>query len=106
MLESFLGHGTSGYFNHLPSTLVLVVISIVTWVALARSRRWNHYNAIHQKYGPKWDNGRGRITPEEAQAVVQLSTYYDMPFVLYRSYAFALFKTYAIVSLRPHLYPV
>jgi len=68
-------------------------------VALTRSRRWDHYNAIHQKYGPKWDNGRGSITPEEAQVVIQLSSCYDMPFILYHAYSFALFKTYAIPSI-------
>ena len=97
MLESFL-NDYSGYSSHVPTHLLLIVSAIASWVALTRSRRWDHYNAIHQKYGPKWDNGRGSITPEEAQVVVQLSTCYDMPFILYHSHSFALFKTYAIVS--------
>jgi hypothetical protein len=105
MFESFLGPGNDAtdYSSHLSSTLLLIVSGMVGWVALARSRRWDHYNAIHQKYGPKWDNGRGKITPEEAQLVVRLSSCYDMPLVSYYSHSFALFKTYAIVSFRPHL---
>jgi hypothetical protein len=83
------------------STFLLVVSGVVGWVAFSRSRRWDHYNAIHQKYGTIWDNGRGSLTPEQAQAVIQVSTYYDMPLVIYYSVSFALFKTYAIVSHHP-----
>jgi hypothetical protein len=106
MLESFRGQGNvSGYSNHISATLLLIVSGIVGWVVLARSRRWDHYNTIHQKYGPRWNNGRGTITPEEAQVVVQLSTCYDMPLVLYYAHSFALFKTYGIVSVHPHPHP-
>jgi hypothetical protein len=100
MLESFLGqqNDVSRYYTHLPTPLLLIVSGIACCVVLTRSRRWDHFNAIHQKYGPKWDNGRGSITPEEAQVVVQLSICFDMPLVLYYAHSFALFKTYAIVS--------
>jgi len=90
--------------EYLPTPLLLIAGGIACWVSLTRNRRWDHYNAIHQKYGPKWDNGRGSITPEEAQVVVQLATCYDMPLVFYYASSFALFKTYAIVRFDPHLH--
>ena|SRR5258705_12072358 len=90
--------------EYLPTPLLLIAGGIACWVSLSRNRRWDHYNAIHQKYGPKWDNGRGSITPEEAQVVVQLVTCYDMPLISYYASSFALFKTYAIVHFHPHLH--
>ncbi|KAF8966158.1 hypothetical protein BDZ97DRAFT_1622952, partial [Flammula alnicola] len=58
--------------------------------------RWRRYNAIHRKYGPKWNDGKGMITPEEAQIIAHVSSMYDMPFLLNYAVAFALFKTYGI----------
>jgi hypothetical protein len=86
------------YFHKMLEYLLLIASGIAYWVSHTRNRRWDHYNAIHQKYGPKWDNGRGSITPEEAQEVLQLSDHYDMPLLMYHAHSFALFKTYAIVG--------
>jgi len=72
--------------------------AVLLWVVIARSLRWRRYRAIHRKYGPKWDNGRGEITPEEAQKILHESSLFDMPWLLNYALAFALFKTYAIVS--------
>lgn len=71
----------------------------VLWLVVVRALRWRRYNAMHRKYGPKWNNGLGAITPQEAQEIMHLSTVYDMPFLLYKALSFALFKTYAIVRL-------
>jgi hypothetical protein len=84
------------HFHFTP--LHAIVGGVVAWVATVRLLRWRHYNAIHRKYGQKWDNGRGVITPEEAQKVCHLSMHYDMPLLLNYAISFALFKTYAIVS--------
>lgn len=80
------------------SSSVAVPGALLLWLALVRAFRWRRYNAIHREYGPKWRNGEGVITPEEAQIIAQLSAAYDMPLLLNYSLAFALFKTYAIVS--------
>ena len=40
----------------------------------------------------------GTLTPQEAQRIILVSTTYDTPLLLNYSLAFALFKTYAIVS--------
>jgi len=50
---------------------------------------------IHKKYTPAFE--ARTLTPEEAQDVVHVSTFYDMPTLLNYALAFALFKTYAIV---------
>ena len=73
------------------------------WIVVVRCFRWRHYNAIHHKYGQKWNNGKGVITVEEAQIVCHLSTLYDMPFLLDYGFSFALFKTFAIVSVNPSI---
>lgn len=99
MLENFLLLGKGSGSSLLLVALPLIVGGIVVWAALVRSCRWDYFNAIHRKYGPKWDNGRGKITPEEAQAVVHISSYYDMPIIMYLSLSFALFKTYGIPSI-------
>jgi hypothetical protein len=104
MLENFqVNDALTRSYSCLLQTPLLLVAGIVGWVFLARSRRWDQYNAIHQKYRLKWDNGRGKITPEEAQLVVHLSNCYDMPSHMYFSLSFALFKTYAIVSFHSDL---
>jgi len=72
---------------------------IFLWLALVRTLRWKRYNAIQRKYGRKWKNGKGNITPEEAQNIMAVSIMYDMPMLLNYSVAFALFKTYAIVRI-------
>jgi hypothetical protein len=91
------------WFRHVPP-LTAFSGGILLWLALVRTFRWRRYNAIHHKYGPKWNNGKGIITPEEAQHIMAVSGMYDMPMLLSFSGAFALFKTYGIVriSLKSH----
>ncbi|KIM44280.1 hypothetical protein M413DRAFT_378573 [Hebeloma cylindrosporum] len=86
------------WFRHIPP-LLAVSGGILFWLALARAFRWRRYNAMHRKYGPKWSNGKGIITPEEAQDIMSVSTRYDMPMLLNYALAFALFKTYGIPSI-------
>lgn len=86
------------WFQHIPP-LIAVSGGILLWLALVRAFRWRRYNAMHRKYGPKWNNGKGIITPEEAQDIMSVSTRYDMPMLLNYALAFALFKTYGIVRL-------
>ena len=81
-------------------TWAYVAGGIIGWMALVRALRWRRYNAIHREFGPKWDNGRGSITPEEAQKIILQPILYDMPLLLNYALAFALFKTYAVVSAR------
>ncbi|PPQ75159.1 hypothetical protein CVT24_007487 [Panaeolus cyanescens] len=78
---------------------LVIAAGIVGWVILVRSLRWRRYHAIHRTYGPKWDNGRGSISPGEAQKIMAVSTQYDMPFLMDNALAFALFKTNAIPSI-------
>ncbi|KAF9476142.1 hypothetical protein BDN70DRAFT_882785 [Pholiota conissans] len=72
---------------------------LALWLLVVRASRWRRYNAIHRKYGPKWNNGLGTINPREAQEIIHLSTVYDMPTLLYHAVSFALFKTYGIPSI-------
>lgn len=64
------------------------------YALLVRLSRWRKYEAIHRKYAHKIDS----LTPEEAQEIVLLSSSWDMPNLSGYALAFALFKTYAIVS--------
>ncbi|KIM48566.1 hypothetical protein M413DRAFT_20940 [Hebeloma cylindrosporum] len=86
------------WFRHIPK-LTAVSGGILLWLALVRTCRWRRFNAIHRKYGPRWKDGKGSITPEEAQKIVAVSIMYDMPIVLNYAIAFALFKTYGIPSI-------
>ncbi|PPQ67784.1 hypothetical protein CVT25_009088 [Psilocybe cyanescens] len=86
------------YVQHAPPTAV-VAGGILAWLVLVRAFRWRRYYAIHRKYGRKWDNGRGEITPEEAQEIIGVSFMYEMPLLLNYAVAFALFKTYGIPSI-------
>ncbi|KAJ7736736.1 hypothetical protein DFH07DRAFT_753360 [Mycena maculata] len=67
------------------------------YLYVVRSLRWKRYNAIHRKYSAKFH--AGKLTPEEAQEVVQLSFTYDYPKLLTSALSFALFKTYAIPTI-------
>ncbi|PPQ96008.1 hypothetical protein CVT26_016170 [Gymnopilus dilepis] len=80
-------------------TWAYVAGGIIGWMGLVRALRWRRYNAIHREFGPKWDNGRGSITPEEAQKIILQPILYDMPLLLNYALAFALFKTYAVPSI-------
>lgn len=90
-------------FRHVPFPAAFFG-GIFLWLILVRIFRWRRYNAIHRKYGPIWNNGKGIITPEEAQKIMAVSSNYDMPLVMNFAGAFALFKTYGIVriSLKSH----
>jgi hypothetical protein len=107
VLSYLLGHLPSPFqvnewFLHLPP-LTAFSGGILLWLALVRTFRWRQYNAIHYQYGPRWNNGKGIITPEEAQKIMT-ACICDMPMLLSYSTAFALFKTYGIVrvSLKSH----
>lgn len=86
--------------DHLGNVPVWAYVTgvVLGWMILIRALRWRRYNAIHREYGPKWDNGRETITPEEAQKIILNPILYDMPLLLNYAVAFALFKTYAVVS--------
>jgi len=109
LLSYLLGHLPSPpsqvdeWFQHLPP-LMAFSGGLVIWLALVRTFRWRRYNAIHCQYGPRWNNGKGIITPEEAQKIMAVSIIYDMPLLLNVSGGFALFKTFGIVriSLKSH----
>jgi hypothetical protein len=77
--------------------IIAVVGGILLWIALVRTFRWRRYNAIHREYGPKWNNGKGNITPEEAQKIMAVSAMYDIPFWSNFALAFVLLKSYGIV---------
>ena len=96
VLPTFLNH--LEWSRHVPP-FIAVSGGVLLWLALVRTFRWRRYNAVHHKYGPKWNNGKGIITPEEAQEIMAVSTRYDMPMLLNYSLSFALFKTYGIVRL-------
>lgn len=76
-------------------TGVLVAL-LGTYMVVVRALRYKRYRLVHKKYQSKYEDRT--LTPEEAQEVMKLSTGYDMPLLLNYSLAFALFKTYAVVS--------
>lgn len=71
-------------------------LAVTSYICLARSLRWRRYNNIHKKYEKKWREGG--LTPAEAQEILLVSSFWDCPLLLHKAVAFALFKTYAIVS--------
>lgn len=79
-------------------TGVLVAL-LGTYMVVVRALRYKRYRLVHKKYQSKYEDKT--LTPEEAQEVMKLSTGYDMPMLLNYSLAFALFKTYAVVSPPP-----
>jgi hypothetical protein len=80
-----------------PLTIATAVGTItILHLTLARALRWRRYYSIHREYEVKWKEGR--LTPGEAQRIMQTSCVYDMPWLLIRALAFALFKTYTLVS--------
>lgn len=66
------------------------------YLALVRFLRFKRYREIHRTYQRKYEERT--LTPEEAQKIILVSSGYDMPMLLNYSLAFALFKTYGIVS--------
>ncbi|KAJ8462366.1 hypothetical protein ONZ45_g17963 [Pleurotus djamor] len=75
----------------------LCLASITSYLALVRHLRWKRYRTIHEKYLAKFKSHK--LTPREAQEIVYVSTFYDMPLLLRYSLALALFKTYAVPSI-------
>ena len=71
-------------------------LAVTSYLSLVRSLRWRRYNNIHKKYEKKWSEGG--LTPAEAQEILLVSSFWDCPLLLHKALAFALFKTYAIVS--------
>lgn len=85
-----------------PVTAGAICTLAVGYFFLVRSRRWKRYDDIHGEYRSRFENKT--LTPEEAQKIIQAGVHYDMPLLLNYSLAFALFKTYAIVSpIQDHL---
>lgn len=83
---------------HEPVIIAGVVGGVaVLYLGLVRALRWRRYNAIHKKYEAKWK--AGKLTPAEAQRVMHVSSVYDMPLLLNKALAFALFKTYGIPTI-------
>jgi hypothetical protein len=84
----------------IPVTIASAVGTItILHLTLVRTLRWRRYHDIHREYKVKWKEGR--LTPGEAQRIMQTSCVYDMPWLLIRALAFALFKTYTLVSQSP-----
>ncbi|KAJ3510800.1 hypothetical protein NLJ89_g4467 [Agrocybe chaxingu] len=81
-----------------------LLVGLLIWLGVVRIFRWKRYNAIHREYGPKWNDGKGGITPEEAQRIVNLSTLYDMPLLTYYALSFGLVGSYAIPTISKLLY--
>jgi hypothetical protein len=88
------GQALCNLLPHISPPVQAVFGGISIWLLTVRALRWKRYNAIHRQFQPKYET----MTPEEAQKIIQLSTMYDMPLLLNYALAFALFKTYGIVS--------
>ena len=68
---------------------------LLAYLCLVKSLRWRRYNAIHAKYRVQYETEC--LTPEEAQEIMHVGAFYDMPSLVKYSLAFALFKAAAIV---------
>ena len=88
------GQVLCGLLTHISPPVQAVFGGLLIWLVTVRAFRWNRYNAIHRQFQAKHEE----LTPEEAQKIIQVSTLYDMPLLLNYALAFALFKTYGIVS--------
>ncbi|KAF5384037.1 hypothetical protein D9757_006960 [Collybiopsis confluens] len=75
----------------------LIGASIIGYLILVRTLRWKRYQALHRKYGQKYE--QGLLTPEDAQNIIACSGQYDMPALMNYALSFALFKTYAIPTI-------
>ena len=83
-----------GFLANISPPVQAVFGGLLIWLVAVRAFRWKRYNAIHRQFQAKHEE----LTPEEAQKIIQVSTMYDMPFLMNYAIAFALFKTYGIVS--------
>lgn len=77
-------------------TIPTIICLLLAYLFLVRSIRWRRYHAIHEKYRVQFETDT--LTPEEAQEIIHVSAFYDMPSLVKYSLAFALFKAAAIVS--------
>jgi len=84
------------FLRHISPLIQAVFGALLIWLAVVRVFRWRRYNAIHRQFQAAYE--AKTMTPEEAQIVMKVSTMYDMPLLLNYSLAFALFRTYAVVS--------
>lgn len=84
-----------------PTTIGTACVVVVGYLCIVRSLRWRQYNAVHAEYRSRFESNT--LTPEDAQRIIHVGAYYDMPLLLNYSLAFALFKTYGIVRLLSHL---
>jgi hypothetical protein len=82
-----------------PMVYVFLPLVFATYLWLVRTLRWRRYNAMHEKYQAKYE--KETLTPEEAQEIIHVAAFYDMPSLVKYSLAFALFKAAAIVSSNP-----
>ena len=98
-----IGKVLCGFQRHISPPVQAVIGGILIWLVTVRAFRWMRYNAIHRQFQAKYY--KEGITPEEAQKIIQVSTLYDMPLLLNYALAFALFKTYGIVSRSNSLEP-
>ena len=100
---SQIGKVLCSFLRHISPPVQAVIGGILIWLVTVRAFRWKRYNAIHRQFQAKYY--KEGITPEEAQKIIQVSTLYDMPLLLNYALAFALFKTYGIVSRSNSLEP-
>ena len=89
------GQVLCNFLIHISPPVQAVFGGVLIWLGAVRAFRWKRYNAIHRRFQAKYKEG---MTPEEAQTIIQVSTLYDMPLLMNYAIAFALFKTYGIVS--------
>jgi hypothetical protein len=94
LCDTQAGQVLCGFLTHISPPVQAVFGGLLIWLVAVRAFRWKRYNAIHRQFQAKFKE----ITPEEAQKIIQVSTLYDMPLLLNYALAFALFKTYGIVS--------
>ena len=91
------GRDICSFLTHIPPRVQAVCGALLIWLAVVRACRWKRYNDIHRQFQAKYDEKT--MTPEEAQKIIHVSTMYDMPLLLNYALAFALFKTYGVVSI-------
>ncbi|KAL1716376.1 hypothetical protein EV715DRAFT_293303 [Schizophyllum commune] len=98
------------------SIAVTAATALAAYLGLVRVLRWRRYEAVHRKYARLFEERTlspveadarksstpvkdGRLSPAEAQEIVQLSLGYDMHYLMVQALSFALFKTYGIPSI-------
>lgn len=110
-----------GFMPHLsttgrPKMLSVVAAVVVAWLWYVKSRRFERIKMTHDEYATRhglklapslerehdaeWPTrGKYAMTPAEAQGIMLDIFWYEMPFLLNKSFEFALFKTYGIPSI-------